>query len=76
MTLTEIQSELPSDEFPWIRDYLVRADGEVEKVVLDYSAFRMLIEDLEDRALTRAMASTAGETPVSREEALRELEAD
>ena len=76
MTLTEIQSELPSGEFPWIREYLVRSDGEVEKVVLDYPAFRALIEEFEDRGLARAMADVAHEAPVSREEATRRLEAD
>lgn len=76
MNLAEIQAELPSADFPWIREYLVRSDGEIEKVVLDYAAFRTLIEGLEDRALSRAMAEVTAETPLSREEALRELETD
>ena len=76
MTLTEVQSDLPSSEFPWIREYLVRSDGEVEKVVLDYPAFRALIEEFENRGLARAMAEVVHETPVSHEEAIRQLEAD
>ena len=76
MNLTELQAELPSGDFPWIREFLVRSDGEVEKVVLDYRAFRVLLDEHEDRALARAMAEVADETPVAREEALRQLEAD
>ena len=76
MKLAELQAELPSGDFPWIREYLVRADGEVEKVVLDYPAFRALLDEHEDRALMRAMAAVSSETPVPREEALRQLEAD
>ena len=76
MNLAELQAELPSGDFPWIREYLVRSDGEVEKVVLDYPAFRALLEDHEDRSLARAMAEVASETPISRDEALRQLETD
>ena len=76
MNLAELQAELPSGDFPWIREYLVRSDGEVEKVVLDYPAFRALLDELEDRTLLRAMTAVASETPVPREEALRQLEAD
>ena len=76
MNVAELQVELPSGDFPWIREYLVRADGEVEKVVIDYPAFRALLVEHEDRALARAMAAVANEVPVAREEALRRLGAD
>ncbi len=76
MKLAEIQAELPRGDFPWISEYLVRPDGEVDKVVLDYPAFRALLEEHEDRAMARAMEEVASETPIARDEALRQLEGD
>jgi hypothetical protein len=75
MKLAELQAELPTGEFPWIKEYLVRPDGEVDKVILDYTAFRALLDELEDRGLSRAMAQAVDEVPIPREEALRQIEA-
>ena len=59
MNLTELQAELPSGDFPWIREYLVRSDGEVEKVVLDYRAFRVLLDLDDPRAASCALKASA-----------------
>jgi hypothetical protein len=76
MTLADLQRDLPLADLPWVREFVVGADGEVEKVVIELNAFRALLAEVEDRGLLRAMAEVEHETPVDRATALATLDSD
>ena len=73
MPLTPYQS---SDSYPFVKEFVTDDMGQVQKVVLTLHDYQVLIELLEDEGLYRAMQSVQHETPLSREDALKELERD
>lgn len=46
----------------------------IQKVVIDFSDYQHLLEAIEDEGLIRAMNEVKGESPLSLDEALAELE--
>ncbi|MBW4419931.1 MAG: hypothetical protein KME13_11980 [Myxacorys californica WJT36-NPBG1] len=61
-------------DYPFAQEFITDAEGRIRKVVIDIADYQRLIEALEDEGLYRAMAEVRSETPLSLEDALKELE--
>ena len=61
-------------EYPFAKELITNARGQVHKVVLDFRSYRRLIAEVEDAGLYRAMKRAAREKPLTREQALEALE--
>jgi len=65
---------MKAEEYPFVQELVTDTDGQVRKVVLRYEDYQQLLELIEDEGLYRAMQAVGQETPLSLEEALKELE--
>ncbi len=63
-------------DYPFAQEFITDAEGHIRKVVIDVADYQRLIEALEDEGLYRAMAEVRDETPLSLEEALKEMAAE
>lgn len=61
-------------EYPFAKELIADTEGHVRKVVIDFSDYQRLLELIEDEGLTLAMMEVKDETPLSIDEALKELE--
>jgi hypothetical protein len=61
-------------EYPFAKELIADTEGHVRKVVIDFSDYKRLLELIEDEGLTFAMMEVKDETPLSLDEALKELE--
>lgn len=61
-------------ECPFAKELIADTEGHVRKVVIDFSDYQRLLELIEDEGLTLAMMEVKDETPLSLDEALKELE--
>jgi hypothetical protein len=64
-----------TNNYPFAQELITDTQGNVSKVIINFDDYQHLLELLEDQALYQAMKVTEGEMPMSREEALKELEA-
>lgn len=64
-----------TNSYPFVDELITDAQGRVVKVVMDLPRYQALIDAIEDAALLRAMQEAERETPLSRDAALRELDA-
>lgn len=60
--------------YPFAQELITDTKGNIRQVILNFEDYQQLLEGLEDEALYQAMRTTIDETPMSREEALKELE--
>lgn len=67
---------LSSEDYPFVQEFVTDNTGQIQKVVLNLSDYRQLLELLEDEGLYQAMQSVRHETPLNREEALIALSND
>lgn len=65
---------ISSENYPFVKEFIVDTTGEVDKVVMDLSDYQRLLEFLEDEGLYRAILEVQDEMPLSLNEALQELE--
>jgi hypothetical protein len=65
---------MKAEEYPFVQELITDAKGQVLKVVLDLEEYQRLLEALEDEGLYRAMQLAQGETSLSLQDALEELE--
>ncbi|MCP6759652.1 hypothetical protein BLD44_022710 [Mastigocladus laminosus UU774] len=65
---------MKAEEYPFVQELITDAKGQVMKVVLDLEKYQQLLEALEDEGLYRAMQLAQGETSLSLQDALKELE--
>ena len=63
------------DNYPFAHELITDTQGNICKVVINFDDYQQILEILEDRGLYRAMQETEDETPMSKEEALKDLEA-
>jgi hypothetical protein len=63
-----------TNNYPFVRELITDTQGKIDKVIISFEDYRHLLELLEDRALYQAMKNTENEIPMSKEEALKELE--
>lgn len=61
-------------EYPFAKELIADTEGHVRKVVIDFSDYQRLLELIEDEGLTLAMMEVKDETPLSLDEALKELD--
>lgn len=62
------------ENYPFVQELVTDTSGRVCKVVLELKDYQRLMKAIEDEGLYRAMQVARNETPLSREQALQELE--
>jgi hypothetical protein len=67
---------IQAKDYPFAQEFITDAEGQIRKVVIDIADYQKLLEALEDKALYRAMIEAREETPLSLEEARREMAAE
>lgn len=65
---------ISNSDYPFAQEFITDASGQIRKVVIDLADYQKLLTALEDEGLYRAMTEVRDETPLSLDEALRELE--
>lgn len=65
---------MKAEDYPFVKELIVDTEGTIQKVVINFSDYQHLLEAIEDEGLIRAMNEVKGETPLSLDEALAELE--
>ncbi|MEH2275224.1 MAG: hypothetical protein V7K40_10665 [Nostoc sp.] len=65
---------MKAEEYPFVQELITDKTGQVLKVVLEFEEYQRLLEAIEDEGLYRAMQAVTGETPLTMNEALAELE--
>ena len=65
---------MKNTNYPFAQELITDTQGNICKVVLKVEDYQHLLELLEDEALYQAMANTANEIPMNRDEALKLLE--
>lgn len=63
-----------TNSYPFAKEFITDAEGQIQKVILDIADYWALIESLEDEGLYRLMVEVRDETPMDRDSALHELE--
>ena len=61
------------NDYPFTQELITDTQGNISKVIIDFNDYQKILEMLEDRGLYLAMQETIDETPMSKEEALKEL---
>lgn len=64
-----------TNNYPFAQELITDTEGNISKVIINFEDYQHLLELLEDQALYQAMKTTENEMPMSKEEALKELEA-
>lgn len=64
-----------TNNYPFAQELITDTQGNISKVIINFEDYQHLLELLEDQALYEAMKITEDEMPMSKEEALKELEA-
>ncbi len=67
---------IKTEDYPLAKELILDRDGTIGQVVLDFNDYRTLIEMLEDEMLYRLIVEVREETPLNREQAIAELEAE
>ncbi|MFB2891450.1 hypothetical protein ACE1CI_00735 [Aerosakkonemataceae cyanobacterium BLCC-F50] len=65
---------MKAEDYPFVKELIVDIEGTIQKVVIDFSDYQHLLEAIEDEGLIRAMNEVKGETGLTLDEALAELE--
>jgi hypothetical protein len=60
--------------YPFAQELIADTEGQIRKVVINLADYQQILAILEDEGLHRAMVEVQGETPLTRAEALEELE--
>lgn len=69
-----MQKPMKAEEYPFVQELITDKQGQVLKVVLNFEEYQRLLDAIEDEGLYRAMQAVSGETSLSINEALKELE--
>lgn len=65
---------MQADKYPFAKEFITDSEGNIRKVVIDFTDYKRMVEAIEDKALIMAMKEVEGQTPLSLNEALAELE--
>jgi hypothetical protein len=65
-----------NQNYPFAQELITDIQGNICKVIIDFDDYQHILELLEDQGLYQAMLATKGETPLSLQLALEELEKD
>lgn len=63
-------------DYPFVQELITDTQGHILKVVIDFQEYERIMETIEDEGLYYAMLEVKGETPLSFEEALAELDGE
>jgi hypothetical protein len=61
-------------DYPLAQELILNHQGQIQQVIINFEDYQQMIEAYEDAVLYRAMIDVKDEIPLSREEALLELE--
>jgi len=61
---------MKADEYPFARELITDTEGNIRKVVIDFSDYQRLLEAIEDEGLALAMMEVKDETPLNLDDAL------
>lgn len=67
---------IQAKDYPFAQEFITDTEGQIRKVVIDIADYQKLLEMLEDEGLYRAMLEARQETPLSLEDARREMAAE
>lgn len=73
-TNAKARTQMKADEYPFAKELITDIEGNIRKVVLDFSDYQRLLEAIEDEGLALAMMEVKDETPLNLNDALAELE--
>ncbi|MFB8791451.1 MAG: hypothetical protein U7123_22090 [Potamolinea sp.] len=65
---------MKAEDYPFAKELIIDTEGQIRKVIIDFSDYQRLLEAIEDEGLTLAMMQVKNEVPLSLEQALAELE--
>ncbi|MGB3755944.1 MAG: hypothetical protein WBA07_06165 [Rivularia sp. (in: cyanobacteria)] len=64
---------MQADKYPFAKELITDTEGNIRKVVIDFSDYQRLLEAIEDKGLIFAMKEVEGEERLSKQEALKYL---
>ena len=64
---------MKADQYPFAQELITDTEGNIKKVIIDFSDYLRLLESIEDEGLILAMQEVQHETPLNLNEALLEL---
>jgi len=64
----------PPKTYPFAQEFIIDANGQIQKVVLSLDDYQTLLEALEDEGLYRFMQQVRTERPLDRASALKALD--
>ncbi|MBE9213846.1 hypothetical protein IQ247_14425 [Plectonema cf. radiosum LEGE 06105] len=64
---------MQADKYPFAKEFITDTEGNIRKVVIDFSDYQRIVEAIEDKVLILAMKEVEGEERLSKEEALKYL---
>lgn len=62
------------EDFPFVKELVTDAEGNVHKVIIDIEHYQQLLEALEDEVMFRAIEETEDDKLLNLEQALAHLE--
>lgn len=65
---------MPTEQYPFAKEFITNASGELRKIILDFTDYQRLLEAIEDEGLYRAMMEVKDEPALDLDAALAELE--
>ncbi|MBD2185852.1 hypothetical protein H6S82_14895 [Planktothrix sp. FACHB-1355] len=65
---------MKAEDYPFVKELIIDIQGNIQKVVINFSDYQRLLEAMEDEGLVLAMREVKDETPLNLDEALAELE--
>jgi hypothetical protein len=69
-------TNMKTQKYPFAKDSIFDGAGKVSQVVIDFSDYELLLEAMEDEALSLAMMEVKDEISLDIETALAELESE
>ncbi|MEM1394024.1 MAG: hypothetical protein AAGG00_12165 [Cyanobacteria bacterium P01_H01_bin.150] len=64
---------MQADKYPFAKEFITDSEGNIRKVVIDFTDYKRMVEAIEDKALIMAMKEVEGEERLSKQEALKYL---
>lgn len=73
---TTTAKNMKTQEYPFAKKLIFDGTGKISQVILDFSDYQLLLDAMEDEALSRAMIEVKDEISLDMETALAELECE
>lgn len=56
---------MQADKYPFAKEFITDTEGNIRKVVIDFTDYKRMVEAIEDKALIMAMKEVEGQTPLN-----------